>query len=267
METTTQNRFAVVQDVYALENWQAAADLLTEVLGLPIVSARQQAKKSHGFLATDLPEPLAQRLRDACIAKGIAVQLVPQSEVVPKIKPARTHRIWIAEEALRVQSAQLEAGTSLPWDTLRLIAVTKTTKKESFQHWETTGGKRGDEVLKVTAYTEDVAVYQADVFAFLSNREVIGLRLISRELNYAEALGEMAPDPLVDANARTNGFRLLLSSLAAHASRIYIPPETWAFLKTGGTLTPPLPSPDDFDFINRWLLQRLRLRDAVDSNR
>ena len=35
METTLNDRFAVVQDDYRLENWQITATLLTEILGYP----------------------------------------------------------------------------------------------------------------------------------------------------------------------------------------------------------------------------------------
>ena len=70
METTLTDRFAVVQDVYQLEDWQTAAALLTEILGLPAVTARQQARKSHGYLAANLSGELAQRLRDACAERG-----------------------------------------------------------------------------------------------------------------------------------------------------------------------------------------------------
>lgn len=63
METTLTDRFALVQDVYQLDDWQTAAALLTEVLGLPAVAARQQTRKSHGYLAVNLTGELAQRLR------------------------------------------------------------------------------------------------------------------------------------------------------------------------------------------------------------
>ena len=82
METTLDDRFAVVQDVYELEDWQTAATVLTEILGLPAVTARQQARKSHGYLATNLSGKLAQRLRDACAGREIGVQLVPQGDVI-----------------------------------------------------------------------------------------------------------------------------------------------------------------------------------------
>jgi hypothetical protein len=149
----------------------------------------------------------------------------------------------------------------LAWDTLRLIAVTRATKKESFRHWDTTSTRTGAD-LRVTSYTEDYAEYQADVFAVKLYGEVLGVRLMSRELNYSEALGDITPDVLVDANARTGGFRLVLSSIAARATQLYMPPETWAFLANAasGGVPPPLPLQDDFDAANRWLLQRLLLQ-------
>ena len=176
MGTTLTDRFAVVQDVYQLEDWQSAAALLTEVLGLPAVTARQQARKAHGYLAANLSGESARRLRDACAARGIGVQLVPQSDVVPAIKPVRMHQVKIAEDALWVGATDIDASMSLRWDTLRLMAVAKTTKKESFRHWENTGfadhGNLGN--LKATTYTEDYAEYLADVFAVQPGDQVLG---------------------------------------------------------------------------------------------
>ena len=265
METTINDRFAVVQDVYQLEDWQSAAALLIEILGLPAINARQQAKKSHGYLAADLPRALAQRLRDTCSAQGLGVHLVPQSDVIPVIKPVRMHQVWIAEDALWVRATDHDVRTSLGWDTLRLVAVTRTTKKETFRHWETT--RVTDEVnLKATTYTENYAEFTADVFAVQVHGQVLGARLLSRELNYGEALGNMAPDGLVDMNARTDGFRLLLSAIAARAPQVYVPPETAAFLtnaaKRGGARKPPPASLDGFEAFNRWTLQRLRLQES-----
>jgi len=162
-------------------DWQTAAALLTEILGLPVVTARQQAKKSHGYLAANLSGELAQRLRDACAGRGIGVQLVPQGNVIPVIKPVRMHRVRIAKDALWLGATGSDTKTSLGWNTLRLIAMTKTTKKESFRHWETTSGAPDEVRLKVTAYTEDYAEYLADVFAVQPAGQVLGVRLFSRE--------------------------------------------------------------------------------------
>ncbi len=261
METTIKDRFAVVQDHYELENWQVAALLLTEIVGIPAVSARQKTRNSHGFLARDLPEEPARRLRDACAQCGIGVQLVPQTEVISVIRPARMHQVWIAEDALWVRAGHLDAKTSLGWDTLRLIAVTTTTKKESFQHWDTVARRAEVATHWVTNYTEEFAEYLTDVFAFRPNDQVLGVRLMSRELNYAEALGNLTPDVLVDANARMEGFRLLLSAIASRSTQAYVSPESAALLTTlpqpSVRSTPPVKL-NDFDAFNRWLLQRLR---------
>ena len=270
METTLTDRFAVVQDVYQLEDWQTAAALLTEILGLPLVTAKQQARKSHGYLAANLSEELAQRLRDACAGQGIGVELVPQGDIIPVFKPVRMHQVWITEDALWLGVTGIDAKTSLGWNTLRLIAVTKTTKNELFRHWETTGGGGGTvggggtgPNLKVTPYTKDYAEYLADVFAIQPAGQVLGVRLFSRELNYSEALGDTAPDALLDANARMEGFRLLVLSIASHASQVYVPPESAALLTKSAkerARTRASASLVDFNAFNRWTLQRLHLQ-------
>jgi hypothetical protein len=264
METTIHGRFALVQDDYELRDWQSAADLLTGILGLVAFTAKQVAKKSRGYLAVNVPADLAQRLRDGCVERGIGVQLVPQGDVIPPIKPVRVHRVGIAEGGLCVRDANLDVKTPLGWDSLRLIAVTKTMKKETFRHWETMGG---DDELKLRAipYTEDLVEILADVFAFQPNGDVFGVRIVSRELNYAEALGSLAPDNLVDANARVEGFRLLLVTIAARARQAYVSPESAALLTTmpSGAFRATRPVKlKEFEAFNRWFLQKLRLKES-----
>ncbi len=171
MENTTHDCFAVVQNVYQLEDWQMAAALLTEVLGLPAVTARQQARKSHGYLAAHLPGELARRLRDACAARGIGVQVVPQSDVVPVIKPVRMHEVRIADDALRLRATGLDATMLLGWDTLRLD---RRYQDDPPGIVPALGGRQEVWRLKVTTYTEDYAEYLADLFAVQPHGEVLG---------------------------------------------------------------------------------------------
>ena len=117
--------------------------------------------------------------------------------------------------------------------------------------------------LKVTAYTEDFAEYLADVFAVQFEGQVFGVRLFSRELNYSEALGDMAPDVLVDSNARMEGFRLLVLCIASRAIHVYVSPESAALLTKSAkerARTRASASLDDFNAFNRWTLQRLSLQ-------
>ncbi len=141
------DRFAVVQELYQLEDWQTAAALLTEILGLSAVTARQQARKSRGYLAANLSGESAGRLRDACAGRGIGVQLVPQSDVIPVIRPVRMHQVRIADDALWLGATDLDAKMSLRWDTLRLMAVTKTTKKYEATQYQGASLKRILDVL------------------------------------------------------------------------------------------------------------------------
>jgi len=260
MESGTEQRFAIVQDAYKLEKWLIVAGLLTEILGVPEVTARHQARQSRGFLATDLPQGLAERLKDACVGQGIAVHVVPQGEIIPAIKLARVHQVWITDDALCVQLPGSEAKTQLDWETVRLMAVTTTTRKESFQHWPT---PVRDPVVtqRMTTKTEKFAEQLADVLSIPIPGVVFGVRLFSWQVNYAEALGGVAPDALRDINARTNSFCRLLSAIAARATRVYIPPGSQALLEASFESIRPLPDIplDEFEAYNRWLLQRLCL--------
>ncbi len=202
---------------------------MTEILGLPAVTAKHQARQSHGFLAGDVPRDLAYRLRETCAAQGIVIHLVPQSQVIPAIKPVRVHRVWLTDDALCVQAPGYEAKMRLDWDTLRLIAVTNTTRKESHQHWETPP-KTPIRTPRVITYTEEYAEHQADIFAVPPEGMLLGVRLFSWQVNYAEALGDTRPDALHDANARPASFCLLISSILARATRAHLPPESRALL-------------------------------------
>jgi hypothetical protein len=262
MEAMICDRFSVVQDDYELKNWQTASELLTKIVGLPPAPARLKARKTRGFLATDLPAEVAQRLRDACVERGIEVELVPQNEIIPMIKPVRMHQVWITEDALCVRAGSWDAMVPLGWETVRLVALAKMTRTDSFQHWEMAGDL--DAVnLKVTPYVEESAEYLADVFAFQPDGSVLGARLISRELNYSEALGNLAPDILNDANARLEGFRLLLSAIVARAVHAYVPSNSAALLAkllSRAAKTFPRAKMNEFDAMNRWHLQRLRMK-------
>jgi hypothetical protein len=267
MNIMAVDRFAVIQDVYELKDWQIAAALLTETCMWPVVTANQRARRSHGYLADNLEWDSARRLQEACAARGLIVHVVPQDEVIPVIKPVRTYRIWIADDALWVRANDRDEKTSLPWDTLRLLVATKTTKTESFLRWTTMASDGGEEglALKLIPYTDDYTEYMAHVFAISPQGQVSDIRLFSRRLNYAEALGNMAPDAMADANARREGFRLLLGVLAKHAPGVYIPQESQALLATpppGGTPKLPSTSPSEFDAYARWLFQRLLLQDS-----
>ena len=140
------------------------------------------------------------------------------------------HQVWIAEDALRLGATGLDAKMLLGWNTIRLIAITTTTRKESFQHWDTANRKVEVVTRRVTTYIEEFAECLADVFALQPHGEVLAVRLMSRELNYSEALGDMTPDALVDSDARMNRFRVLVSSIAARATQVYVPPESQAIL-------------------------------------
>ena len=189
-------------------------------------------------------------------------KLVLQSDVIPVVRPVRMHHVRIAEDALWLGATGSDAKTLLGWDMLRLIAVTKTTKTEMFRHWETKGS-RAEVKLKVTAYTEDYAEYLADVFAVQPDRQVLGVEALLAGVELFRSLGNTAPDALVDANARMEGFRLLVLSIASRASQVYVPPESAALLTKSAkerAQTPASASLDDFNAVNRWLLQRLHLQ-------
>jgi hypothetical protein len=79
----------------------------------------------------------------------------------------------------------------------------------------------------------------------------------------AIALGNLAPDVLVDANARMEGFRLLVFAITSRARQVYVPPESAALLTKSAkerAQTRAAVSLDDFNAVNRWTLQWLCLQ-------
>jgi hypothetical protein len=94
--------------------------------------------------------------------------------------------------------------------------------------------------------------------------EIVGVRAVSarqRTRDYAEALGNLAPDALVDTMARVEGFRLLIMAIVSRSTQAYVSPGSAALLTALPVRivrSPPPVNLNDFDAFNRWLLQRLR---------
>ena len=257
--------FALVLDTYVIADWQAAAGLLREVAGLSALYANQQARKPHGFLAMNLSNATAQQLREACAGRGIGVRVVPQSDVIPALKPLRVHQLRIADDALCVRTNELDDETRFCWDAIRLIAGSTATRTEKFHKWPTE--RRGTPIrtMDITAYSESFDETFADIYAFERDRQIIGARLMSRELNYAEALRDLVTsDAMIDFNMRVDGFPLLLSIIISRSPRVYVRPDSMARDDSIAS-TPGVTTPEDFDASNRWLLQRLRLQEPWTS--
>ena len=158
---------------------------------------------------------------------------MPQSEVIPAIKPLRMHRVRIADDALWLGTTGPDAKTLLGWNTLRLIAVTKTRERNrsgTGRQARQSAGFGEEARLKVTTYTEDYAEYLADVFAVQPDGQMLGAAALFTEIELCRSPGLIAPDALVAANARTDGFRLLISTIAARATEAHVPPESLALL-------------------------------------
>ncbi len=293
------SQFAVVQAVYAFERWQAAAAILTDVLGLHPTEANQRARRSRGFLAENLDGPTAERIQQACQAQGLPTRLVAQAEVAALPTLTRIHQVWIAEDALRICRTPLSPQEPIAWAGIRMLAAYHVLKSETFQHW-TTGGFRaggGDPQLKVKQYSKDYVEHVADLFGPASDGGLMRLRLGSRGLNYQEALGvaglspsapvpvpQTGDSPIFSAigqagiggsfgpqksgqspipDTQLDHFRLVLARIHARAVNAYVPPETLVLL--GGPPPPDhrlndLTSLEEFDAYNRWLLQGLGIR-------
>jgi hypothetical protein len=268
---TAMDHFAVVQDAYPDPDWHVVASLLAKSLGLPAATANRQAKRSYGFLAENLTENLAQGLHRACAEQGIATQVVPQEKVVAFPRPTRAHQIRFAADVLWIHTPDRDGERPVPWDTVALIAAARVMRTETHRRWLSDYDSRDDSSAVVSLdFAQEQAEHLADLFAALPNGQFVGFRFLSRELNYADALGEAAPDVLVNTNARLDGFRLVMSRIVAQSSKAEIPPDTIALLQgpgPGDLRSTPATNLDDFNGRNRWLLQQARLRRDADPTK
>jgi hypothetical protein len=173
------------------------------------------------------------------------------------------HALRIEEDALWAGQSPTGPKEPIGWDSLVLMAAYQIVKKESFHRWSASYNMATNTSdLRADKYSKDYKEYLADLVATLPNGSLRRLRVESRELNYPEALGTDAADPLTRANAREDSFRLVLARVHARATRITVPPETLVLL--GGEPNPDhrlchLPRLEDFEAYNRWLLQKTRL--------
>lgn len=260
--------FAVIQDAYDPERWHDIAEVLVEVLRVYRGDANSRAKRSPGFVADGLNDVQARQVQLACAAKGIATHIVQPPDVVVLPKPLRVHELWIVDNGLWVRLSQTGPRESVAWNSIGLIAVLPTTKTEKYHKWKTSArgvGKNIQYDLEVTNYSEDSAEWLADVIAAAPEGGLARYRLMSREINYAEALGTDMPDRNVQSDWRWNCFRLLIARIGDHAPQAQFPPETLQLLGRGQHPRCPNPSPhgqDDFDAYNRWLLQKARIERA-----
>jgi hypothetical protein len=255
--------FAVFQDAYA-QDWQLAARILVDALGLHPTTAKRHARRSGGFLAENLEPDVAERLRQACFDGGMAVHVIAQDEAVVLPKPLRVHSLGIAEEALWICQSPAAPRAPVGWESLLLIAAHHLQKTETYLRWRITPDTSREDgtELRVESRVRNSPEYLADLVASSADGSLLRLRLWSRELNYQQALGVDLPDPRHTPNARLESFRLVLARIHARASRAHVPRETLALL--GGVPDPErpphdLPTLEEFDAYNRWLLQKTRL--------
>jgi hypothetical protein len=281
-------QFTVVQDVYAFDHWQAAAQVLTEVLGLHPITANQRARKSGGFLAENLERDTAEQIQQACEAQGLATHVVAATEVVALPTLTRVHELSIAEDALWICQSTLGDRQPIDWQSILLMTAYHVVKTESYHHWSTSGPHMGGSEwqLKTEKYSKDYVEHVADIFGSSPDGTFLRLRVGSRELNYQEALGpgtsvSQLPEtgelherkhqqaygadptnPRVVPDTRLGNFRLVLARIHARAVRAYVPPETLVLF--GGAAEAncrlyDLPTLEEFDAYNRWLLQKMRI--------
>ncbi len=281
------SQFAVVLDVYAFDHWQAAAQVLAEVLGLHLTTANQRARKSGGFLAENLERDTAEQIQRACEAQGLATHVVVEAEVVALPRLTRVHQLWIAEDALWICQSHLGDREPIDWQSILLMAAYHVVKTESYHHWSATGHHMGGSELKAEKYSKDYVGHVVDIFGSLRDGTLMRLRVGSRELKYQEALGSgtsepQSPETRESQELRAFGsdptnprlvpdtylgnFRLALARIHARAVRAYVPPETFVLL--GGVPEPncrlnDLRNLEEFDAYNRWLLQKMRISSST----
>lgn len=269
-------RYAVVQDEYRPDDWQAVAQLVTDQLGLHLTTARQRARKTPGFVAEGLDQRQAQQLQQACQACDMPVHVVEEKDLAILPKPARLHHLWLREDALWIRRAPTGPLDSIAWDTIAVIAACRATQQETRMHWSAEARRMNQGIsaalevspsvhLKAAQQTQEFVEYVADIIAWLPGGAVDRLRLNSRELNYQEALGADAPDPQTVPQARILGFIWVLARIQAQAVRALVPPDTAALLRDGLDKTrrpDKLQGLEEFDAYNRWLLQKSRCEPA-----
>jgi hypothetical protein len=266
-ERSNEERFALVGDVYAPENWQAIAKLLATVLKMPVADATSRAKRSHGFLAENLSGAQAEWLQQALESIGVAAHRMPAKDVVALPRPVRVHELWILDDALQVLAGQVGPREAVPWGRIVLIAASPVMKTEHYHHWQTTQDYRTSN-LEVTSYAEDSVEWLVDLFASSAAGGFVTYRLMSREINYAEALGADRPDPNVVLKWRLASFCMLIGRMVARAGKAQVSAETVELLRAGPNIDRPrrnLHGLDDFDAYNRWLLQKICLAETGSS--
>jgi len=259
-------RYALVQDVYELPDWQAAADVLAAALEMHPIAARQQARRARGFLAQDLDYEPAARLLHACQERGLGVQLVRDDQLVVFTKPNRVHHLWLRDDALYLLRHEVGPPEPLPWDQIALVAALRVTQQETVLHWSAEhsdfSDRRDPQVrLKVEPHDEDYKEFVADLVAVTPGGQFDCLRLFSRQINFLQALGAEAPDRLTAKNARVAGFCLLLTRIRQRAAQALVPAETRVLLGDPVAAEAPLrslPTLEEFEAYNRWLLQKSR---------
>jgi hypothetical protein len=253
--------FAVVQNVYVVDRWQAIAEVLTESLGLHPATANQRAKRSGGFIAEQLDREMAETIHRACECCGVSTRLVPQEEIIPLPALMRIHEVWVAPNGLWVHLGHLGAKRLVNWSSIALIAACPIQRTEAFHRWSTSRSLLGgsDYRLKAKGYSKEYTELCADVFGASPDGQLMRLRLGSRELNYQEVLANIEDAPSMPEK-RIDAFCLVLAQILQRALRAYVPPETRILLGDGSEPEQPLcdlSSVEEFDTYNRWLLQKV----------
>jgi hypothetical protein len=261
------DRFVVMLSDYELADWQVAAEILIDALGMFPATARKCARNLRGFLAESVDREQAEKLQRTCEARGLSTYLVQQQDMVAIPSPNQVCELWICDDNLWLRHGYAGPRMAIRWDSIVLITACLARKTESYRHWSTSGGKPLQDnipqtdgpCLRITEYTEDSAEFLADVFAMSSDKDLVWFRLGSRKISFKEVL---KLDAHLSPGARLENFRLLVTKICAKAVNARIPSETKALIECAPRNKRrfrALRDPVEFQAFNRWALQKLRI--------
>ena len=259
-------QFVVMLSNYERVDWQVAANMLIDAIGMHPATARKQARTIQGFLADALDRNQAEKLQKTCAARGLGTCVVPQRNMVAIPAPNQVRELWICDDNLWFRRGYSGPRTAVRWDSIVLITACLAKKIDSYRNWQELGEfhEHGFPQFdpprpRIKERFEESAEFLADIFATSSDKSLVWLRLGSRAISFQEAL---KLDANMTAGTRLENLRLLMLKVAAKAVNAFVPLETQELLRAlprENRRSRRLRDSEEFGAFNRWTLQKLRI--------